>query len=130
MGVDVVTSVIDAESRGEIRVVVHNGTDKTVSIDPGKAVAQILFSPIAMPGIHRGRSMGSAAVGADDSVRHGSSHRRSGGSSLTAGIGAGSTQHCDPKRGGYAPLTTKEFRITFAPQGLCSLTLTVHELTA
>ena len=98
-GVDVVTSVLDAESRGEIRVVVHNGTDKTVSIDPGKAIAQILFSPIAMPGIHTGRNIGSATVGTDDGVRHGSSHRHSGGSTLTAGIGAGSTQHCDPKRG-------------------------------
>ena len=103
-GVDVVTSVIDAEHRGEIRVVLHNSTDVVVDIAPNRAVAQILFSPIAMPKIHgRSVSVGMAAE-TNDSVMHGPSHRIPGGSPSSAGIGAGSTHHCDPKRGDFRRL--------------------------
>ena len=68
-GVDVVTSIIDAEHRGEIRVVLHN-TETAISIDPNRAVAHILFSPIAMPKIHRRAVSVGAAVSLTDSVMH------------------------------------------------------------
>lgn len=48
-GIDVVAGVIDADYRGEIKVVLHNTTDSPKLFNRGDRIAQLLVEPIATP---------------------------------------------------------------------------------
>lgn len=42
-GLDVFAGVIDEDYRGELKVILHNGTDLPISITPGERVGQLLL---------------------------------------------------------------------------------------
>ncbi len=39
--------VIDSDYRGEVRVVLHNHSDTTQTVEPGERIAQLLIMPVA-----------------------------------------------------------------------------------
>ncbi len=41
--------VIDSDYRGEIRVVLHNHSGKSQTVDPGERVAQLIITPVLTP---------------------------------------------------------------------------------
>ena len=56
--------VIDSDYRGEIRVVLHNHSGETQSIEPGERVAQLLIVPVLTPGFLEAESLSETDRGA------------------------------------------------------------------
>jgi dUTP pyrophosphatase len=44
---DVIPRVLDSDYRGDIKVLLHNHSDKPVTLKPDQAMAQILFLPLS-----------------------------------------------------------------------------------
>lgn len=50
-GIDVGAGVIDADYRGELKVVLFNHSDENVDIKPGDRIAQLVLERIARPSV-------------------------------------------------------------------------------
>jgi len=48
-GIDVLAGVVDSSYRGEIRVVLHNTSDKRFTFNRGDRIAQLIIEKIALP---------------------------------------------------------------------------------
>ena len=56
--------VIDSDYRGEIRVVLHNHSGESQSVEPGERVAQLLIVPVFTPGFQEAEKLSDTSRGA------------------------------------------------------------------
>ena len=56
--------VIDSDYRGEIRVVLHNHSGESQSVEPGERVAQRLIVPVFTPGFQEAEKLSDTSRGA------------------------------------------------------------------
>lgn len=56
--------VIDSDYRGELRVVLHNHSGESQSIEPGERVAQLLIVPVLTPGFQETEKLSETNRGA------------------------------------------------------------------
>lgn len=62
-GIDVLAGVVDAGYRGEIMVCLLNTGDKTVRINRGDRIAQIIFQEVPLVVMHKQEALGSSQRG-------------------------------------------------------------------
>lgn len=65
-GLDILGGVIDSGYHGEIKVVLVNHGELTYTAAPGTRIAQIVFQPILMQGMHEVEEFGNKTARGDD----------------------------------------------------------------